>query len=336
MDCCQLALSTMDLARTHWWYRRALGFLPAGERRRRGGPEFAAVPGLPEVALDVWCLVSRQTFVQIEMIEFAKPRMRPRPPTWQRSDIGYTTVGIHVPDFEAAVARIERVGGRFVTAPVGRLGDRRVCLHDPDDTLLELMEQHPVGGRPTADGDALPAIGFVSLSVRDIDRSLRLWVDALGCTILARHAVHQEEHESLWGLAGAVRETAVVAAGDVAIELVCYRQPAGRSRPAGSLLSDQGILNVALGSTNKDEFDEVYARARDHGFYAETEPWTVPGVATVVYVWDGQGLTVELLHVEPDALERMGFVANVAAMHPSERAGVAAAGREAVDVGGRR
>ena len=32
-----------------------------------------------------------------------------------------------------------------------------------------------------------------------------------------------------------------------------------------------------------------------------------PGVATVVYVNDDQGFSVELLHVEPQALERMGF-----------------------------
>lgn len=315
MDCCQLALSTMDLTRTHWWYQRALGFLAAGERRQRGGPEFAAVPGLPEVSLEVWCLVGRQSFVQIEMIEFARPCMRARSSTWRRSDIGYSTVGIHVRDFDAAVERIANVGGELMTAPVGARADRRVCLLDPDGTLLELMEADPLG-RSGSDAPGRldrPAIAVVSLTVRDRDRARDFWVEVLGATPLADDAVHAAEHEMLWGLAGAVRRTAVVRAGDVAVELVQYDSPASRGRPAGYLLSDQGILNVALGCVDKAEFDEVFARALAHGFRGHTEPWTVPNLATVVYLTDDQGFSVELLHVEPGALGRMGFVPDIVA-----------------------
>jgi catechol 2,3-dioxygenase-like lactoylglutathione lyase family enzyme len=312
MECCQLALSTMDLTRTHWWYQRALGFVAAGERRQRGGPEFAAVPGLPEVSLDVWCLVGRQPFVQIEMIEFARPRMRPRPATWRRSDIGYTTVGIHVPDFDAAVTRIDNVGGQFLTDPIGRRGDRRVSLLDPDDTLVELMEAAPEWQPLAIPGDRVgwPAIATVSLSVRDLGRARAFWVDVIGASPLPDDAVHRVEHEALWGLAGSVRHTAVVRAGTIAVELVRYDSPISRGRPAGYFLSDQGILNVAIGSTDKREFDAVYARATAQGFRGHTEPWTVPGVATVVYLTDDQGFSVELLHVEPGSLARMGFAPN--------------------------
>jgi catechol 2,3-dioxygenase-like lactoylglutathione lyase family enzyme len=300
----------MDLTRTHWWYERALGFLAAGERRQRGGPAFAAVPGLPEVSLEVWCLVGRQPFVQIEMIEFERPRMRSRPAGWRRSDIGYSMVGIHVADFDAAVERIFNVGGQFMTDPIGPRGDRRVCLLDPDDTLLELMEAHPWSdGRVSAtDRAGTPAIASVSLSVRDLDRARLFWLDVLGASLLADDAVHRSEHEVLWGLSDAVRQTAVVRAGDVAIELVQYERPASRGHRAGYMLSDQGILNVALGCLDKREFDETYARAVAHGFRGHTEPWTVPDVATVVYLTDDQGFSVELLHIAPGALERMGFV----------------------------
>jgi hypothetical protein len=76
------------------------------------------------------------------------------------------------------------------------------------------------------------------------------------------------------------------------------------------MISDQGILNVAFGTTNKREFDVVYGRAIASGFEGAAEPWTVPGVATVVYLTDTQGFSVELLHVEKEALVRMGFVPN--------------------------
>ena len=82
-----------------------------------------------------------------------------------------------------------------------------------------------------------------------------------------------------------------------------------RGRRAGYLLSDQGILNVALGSTSRDDFDRTYTNAVAHGVRGLTAPWTVPDLATVVYLADPQGFSVELLHVEPGALARMGFVA---------------------------
>jgi hypothetical protein len=74
------------------------------------------------------------------------------------------------------------------------------------------------------------------------------------------------------------------------------------------MLSDRGILNVALGCTDRHEFDEVYANALAQGFRGHTDPWTVPNLATVAYLTDDQGFSVELLQVEPAALPRMGFM----------------------------
>ena len=92
------------------------------------------------------------------------------------------------------------------------------------------------------------------------------------------------------------------------VELVQYVEPRGRPRPAGYLLSDQGVLNVALGSTNKDDFDATYERLTRAGFRSNRSPWTLADVATVAYMNDDQGFRVELLHVEPTALVRMGFL----------------------------
>jgi catechol 2,3-dioxygenase-like lactoylglutathione lyase family enzyme len=323
MECCQLALSTMDLSRTHWWYQRALGFLAAGERRYRDAPQFAAVPDLPDAALDVWCLVGRQPFMQIEMIEFTRPRMRPRREGWQRSDVGYAAVGIHVQDFDGALNRIARTSGELLSEPVGRPGHRRVCLFDPDGTLVELMERHPLTSTITTEAHHdVPAICSVSLVVPDLEGARRFWVGVLGCVEMAGNALHEPEHESLWGLAGARPETSVVRSGTMLVELVQYRGPVSRARRAGYLISDQGILNVAFGSTNGEEFDRAYSKAVAHGFRGHTAPWTVPDVATVVYLSDPQGFSVELLHVHPGALARMGFIANATAdVDDWERAG---------------
>jgi catechol 2,3-dioxygenase-like lactoylglutathione lyase family enzyme len=312
MDCCQIALSSVDLTRSHWWYRTALGFRTAGERRRRAGAHWAKVPGLPEASFDVWCLVGRQRFMQIEFFEFRRPRMRRLPPDRRLCDFGYSMVGIHVPRFDDSLERIMRVGGAPLTEPLGQPGERRVCLRDPDGILLELMED-PVLVAPdpsdSADSDQahLPSIASVTVAVPDLDRVRAFWVDVLGFDELPATTVHQQHHEALWDLQGASRECAVLRAGEVALEFARYLEPVGRSRPAGHMISDQGVLNIALGSTSKESFYAVYERALAHGFQGHAEPWTLPNVATVVYLTDPQGLSVELLHVEPSALERMGF-----------------------------
>lgn len=308
MQCCQIALSTMDLVRSRWWYQQSLGFVPVGEARHREGQIYADVPGLPEASFDVACVVGRQTFAQIEMFEFARPRMRPRPATWRPCDIGYSMFGIHVPDFDAALRRLQVVGGTLMTAPIGKSGCRRVCLLDPDGILIELMEDDPMGSLERRTTAALPAIACVTVSVFDLDEARACWTGAFGFEQARSNVLHGAEHEQLWGIPGATRETLVLRTGTIGLELVRYSSPAGRSRPAGYMLSDQGILNIALGSTDRLEFDAYYRRALEHGFRANREPWELPGIATVVYLRDTQGFSVELLHVEPHSLERMGFM----------------------------
>jgi catechol 2,3-dioxygenase-like lactoylglutathione lyase family enzyme len=306
---CQVAISTLDLARAHQWYRQCLGLQTAGDRRHREGDSYAAVPGLPEASFDVWCLVDRQEFFQLELFEFAKPRMRTMRADWRCSDIGYSSVGIHVEDFEGALGRAQSTSGELLTEPIGPAGRRRVCLRDPDGILLELMEDDVRGRRADAASDvSVPAaIRSVTLSVRDLEKARRFWVDTLGLTEAGNSAIHGEEHESLWGLADASREKLVAWAGDVAVELVQYERPVGRARPSGYLISDQGILNVALGCTDKGRFEAAYERVVSGGYRVAAPPWALKGVATVVYAYDDQGFCVELLHVEPEALERMGF-----------------------------
>jgi catechol 2,3-dioxygenase-like lactoylglutathione lyase family enzyme len=246
------------------------------------------------------------------MFEFARPRPRSLPEGHGRQDFGYSMFGIHVNDMDVALERIARVGGVPLTAPTGEIGERRICLRDPDGVLLELMEDSVISDEGTAAGAAHggPSIEFVSISVRSIDQVRKFWIDILGLDELRDRQVHRRCHERLWGLDGASREALVLRGGDVALEFVKYTKPQCRWRPAGYLISDLGVLNIALGCTDRETFDATYERAAAHGFTGYREPLSIPNVATVVYLRDPQGLSVELLHVELGALERMGFVAS--------------------------
>jgi len=310
MPLCQIALSVTDLARTHHWYRRALGFFAAGRSRRLDAPELAVVPDLPEASLDVWCLVDRQDWFQFEVMEFRRPRMRLLDADRRPCDIGYAAIGLHVADFDEALDRFRRTSGRLLGAPIGPAGARRVCLRDPEGILLEIMEDDVrMSHAPRARVEGFSAARFIRVSVPDLDRARRFWVDALGLVEATGVSLHEPEHERLWGLDGAATCSLLLWADDFLVELVEYTRPVGRDRPAGYLLSDQGILNVAFGSQERSDFDAALGRIRRLGFRTNSQPWTLDGVASVVYVTDDQGFSVELMHVEPGALAEMGFVA---------------------------
>jgi catechol 2,3-dioxygenase-like lactoylglutathione lyase family enzyme len=305
---CQIALSVRDLQRTHAWYRQVFGFLPAGGTRLFRGPLTSRVQGLPGVISTCWWLVDQQDFFQLEMFEFKRPEVKPLPPDWRPCDVGYSMVGFHVADFDAALARLEKAHIRHIAPPLGRNGTRRVCVRDPEGVLLEIMEHDP--GEPGASHRPRPelpvATRFITVSVPDLERSRRFFVETLGLPEAKDVALHLPEHEALWGLPGARRRSSVLWAGDRLIELVEYIDPVGRPWPEGHRISDQGILNIALGFRDKKLFDAVYRRCVSAGYRGNWRPLNL-GAWSVVYLNDDQGFSVELLFVRSWYDGRMGF-----------------------------
>ena len=190
--------------------------LPAGGTNLFAGPLASAVQGLPGAASTCWWLVDGQDFFQIELFEFRSPPVRSLPPGRRPCDIGYTTLGVHVSDLDAALSRAERAGSRPLGGPIGEPGARRVCVRDRDGVLVELMEDDPRGAVPRSRPrpDLPAAVRSVTLSVGDLDRSRRFFCDVLGLGVGEGFELHRPEHEVLWGLAGAERRSAVLTAGD--------------------------------------------------------------------------------------------------------------------------
>jgi catechol 2,3-dioxygenase-like lactoylglutathione lyase family enzyme len=304
---CQVAFSVTDLRRTDRWYREMFGFVPAGGTRTFRGPIASRVQGLPGAASTCWWLVDRQDFFQLELFQFERPRARPRPADWRPCDVGYARVGLHVADFEATVRTLTAAGHPPLGDPLGPSGGRRVCVRDPDGVVLELMEDDPrMGGGQRSRPQVPVAVRSVTLSVSDLARSRRFFVDTIGLAEARAVRLHGPEHEALWGLAGAQSMSLVLAAGDWFIELVQYTDPVGKPWPAGYRISDQGILNIALGFRDKTAFDAVYARALAAGYRGNWRPLNLLAWA-VVYLNDDQGFSVEMLFVRPWYDGRMGF-----------------------------
>jgi short-subunit dehydrogenase/catechol 2,3-dioxygenase-like lactoylglutathione lyase family enzyme len=304
----QIALSVTDLRRAQRWYREVLGLEPAGGTNLFAGPLASMVQGVPRSASTCWWLVDRQDLFQVELFEFRSPLVRSLPRDWRPCDIGYTTVSFCVADLERTLARAAATGTAPLSDPVGEPGARRVCVRDPEGVLIELMEDDPRAPEPR--GRPRPGLGAVArsvtLSVPDLERSRRLFAGTLGLEPANGLDLHGPEHEALWGLDGARRESLLLWADDVLVELVHYTEPAGRPWPPGYRISDQGLLNIAFGFRRRAEFEAAHRRCLEAGLSANGPPLRL-GAWSVVYVNDDQGFSVELLHVEPWYERQMGF-----------------------------
>lgn len=303
---CQVAMSVTDLRRTQRWYRRVLGLRPAGGTNTFRGPVLAMVQGLPGVASTCWWLLDAQRGFQLELFQFHRPVARTFDPPRAPHDLGYTMVSVHVPDFDAAVARARACGSPPLTASVGLSGERRICVRDPEGTLIELMEDDPrsVQARARARGGA--ALRSVRVSVADLERARRTFVDGLGCEEVHRYRLHGPEHEALWGLDAPKLDTLLLQAHDAFVEIVQYRDPLGAPRPADYRISDQGLLNVAFTFDGVREWARACRQVRQHGARANGIPLNF-GVGGLTYLEDPQGLSIELLYLRPWLARRYGF-----------------------------
>lgn len=299
---CQVSFSVTDLERTHRWYQDVFGFLDSGGTRLFRGPIASAIQGIEGARADARWLVDQQDFRQLEMFGFESPE--PRLYDRRPCDVGYAMLGIYVDDFDSVVSRLEPL-----TEPMGPPGKRRVCVRDPETTLLELMEDDPreseSGSRPRPEVPV--AIRSMTLSVPDLDRSRRFFAETLGLEVESdADLLHSPHHESLWGLEGAKVKKLLLWADDFLIELRQYMDPIGEPWPPGYRICDRGYFNVAFGFREETNLYALYRRVLEAGYTSNSEPFEFPGWS-VVYVNDDACFSVELLHVSPRADGFMGF-----------------------------
>ncbi|HST56567.1 MAG TPA: SDR family NAD(P)-dependent oxidoreductase [Solirubrobacteraceae bacterium] len=294
------AYSVRDLHRTYDWYHATLGLEYARGTNLFVGPHNSWIQGLRGATSACWWLNDRQDAFQLEVFEYRKPLMRTHSGARRPCDIGYASISFHVDDLDAALQRAERHGSPRLSDPIGAPGTRRVCVRDPDGILVELMEddprEHTERERPRTHVQGVAR--SVTLSVADLERSRRLLVDGLGLREADDVQLHTPEHEALWGLAGATRDTALFWADDFLVEVVSYRQPRAAEREPSYRISDQGIFHICFGTYDTAEFHAVLKRCRAAGFRGNS-PVISYGAAGGLYLVDEQSFTIELLHKHP-------------------------------------
>lgn len=303
---CQVALCSSNLPRSIELFTTVLGFVDAG-----GGPfwgsQLAAVQELgDDASCLVWRLVGRSEFMQLELFAHSVPAQRPQPPDWNPSDLGWVRWGVKVEDFDECLRRLADFGITTMTEPM-TFGDRirRVCFRDPFvGAVVEIIEE---AHRSSTDenGGCKADVAYATASVADLRGSTSFFAESLGLEPVDPLDVHGPAMEVLWGLAGSECSAMAFKSGSGHVELVSYR-PVGRRRPADYRLSDQGLMNIALGFHSRTQLDALAAVLSER--FPLTFPLDPGDGPAAGYTHAPDGLSVELMAVPPGFEKACGFV----------------------------
>lgn len=252
----QIGMNSRDLAGS-LRFHAALGFLNAGGQGLWG--EAIRTQGLEADSRAImWWMVGPQPFFQLEFFHHTHPVQRPLPKDWNPADRGWTRCGYVVDDLDEIVAALALQGISALGGMTGGPGRRRVAFREPYvGVVVELMER---AAAPAWCHAASPALVYAATSVSDLDGARDYYRDvAPGASILGLESLHSPEHEALWGLDGRGRDGEVFLLGEIAVEVVRYRD-LGRPRREDYRTSDQGVVNIALGSRSIPEIRATFDR----------------------------------------------------------------------------
>ncbi|MFA5524928.1 MAG: hypothetical protein WDA24_11275 [Tissierellales bacterium] len=260
----QVGMNTADIAGSLRLYSEVFGFRNAGSQALWG--EAIKIQNLGNDARTlIWWMVGAQPLFQLEFFHHSIPAQRPLHADWQPCDHGWVRLGIVVASLEASLTALARNGitplGEVITDSKGK----RVAFRDPFvGNIVEIIEE------TASPGDSIdtlyPRLLYATSSVASLDEALVFYRDIVGLSPTSDNSLHQPSHEALWGLAGAEAESLIIPVGSVYLEVVEYTSPLGRPRPTDYRTSDQGIVNVALGSREVEEVAAVIERLHGAGY----------------------------------------------------------------------
>ncbi len=251
----QIGMNTSDLAGSLRFYREVFGFSNAGGNALWG--DIMRIQGLdPGARSLIWWMVGAAPFFQLEFFHHTTPIQRPLPADWRPCDHGWVRFGVAVTQLAAIERGLEQWGIKPLMASAGEPRSRRLAFRDPFVGVIVEVSESPGGPCPRAT--------YATSSVADLESARRFYGGVIGAELEPLARLHGPLDEALWGLPGAVREGFVARFGEMALEIVEYREPRGRPR-RDPLISDQGIMNVALGSRDLGAIRALLGRIRADG-----------------------------------------------------------------------
>ena len=168
-------------------------------------------------------------------------------------------------------------------------------------TALLVVAGGPERAAATGGRVAVDAVATVGMTVSDLGRSTRFFVDVLGFELegSGREELAGRPFELMHGLFGARAQITTLKLGRERIELTEYLAPRGRPYPVDTRGNDRWFQHIAIITS---DMDRAYARLRAHGVaHASTGPQRLPkwnpGAADIqaFYFRDPDGHFLEVL-----------------------------------------
>jgi catechol 2,3-dioxygenase-like lactoylglutathione lyase family enzyme len=261
----QIGLNTCDMAGSLRLYSEAFGFSNAGAQCTWGETIRSQGLSADSRAL-MWWLVGCQKCFQLEFFHHTRPIQRPLRADWRPNDHGWVRLGIAVQDFERSESMLAQHNIPILRDPKSSNRFRRLAFRDPYiGAIVEVIDYGANFAKEyDADLSAGPGIVYATSSVSNIEGAKTFYRETLGFEIEPIESLHRLDDEVLWGLGNATREGFIARPENkgIRLEIVQYKNPSGRPRPPDYRTSDQGILNVALGSRDCTEVSDAFARLK--------------------------------------------------------------------------
>ena len=234
----RVSITVSDLQRAERFFRDGFGFT-THEEKTLDDPAWAELMGVPPTTKG-HAKRLRLGAQEIGLTAFDPPG-RPYPEPRASNDRVFQHFAIVVEDIEAAWSNLQRLSPTPISTqgPV-RLPDKTggvsACkFRDPDGHPLEFLHLPPGVGDPVWQrGAGAQPLGFdhTAIVVEDVDRSISFYSGLLGMRLGGQSLNTGVEQEQMDGLPGCVVDVVGLKPVDVPtpyVELLCYRQPPGRT-----------------------------------------------------------------------------------------------------------
>jgi catechol 2,3-dioxygenase-like lactoylglutathione lyase family enzyme len=253
-----------DLDKSLAFYRDLLG-VPAPPNA--APVEFGADPvllnflGAPKAQVRVATVRIPGTTMNVEIIEFKDIDRKPGQPRLQ--DPGATMLGLLVRDVDTLLSHLKQQGVPVVTAagaPVNINGNRSVVIKDPDGFHIALVQPSQLP-ETTAPASSNVIGSRFTLTVADMEQTMRLYRDVLGFTPQSRDFVLDKNMNDLLNTPGAQvrRSTAQVPGSALNMEFLEFKNI--ERKPIGLRIQDPGATRLQLRVRDSDETVKALVKA---------------------------------------------------------------------------
>lgn len=302
---CQVAIVSKQAKLLRNWYCNMFGFLPASQTIF-AGPLATRVQGVvKDLNFCYWAVDGKRQF-QLEFFNFISPQVNPKLENWQPFDHGYNIIGIHSWDFEQTLARLQGSTECKLLAVKGEQGQRWLMVVDPDGNYVELSEADPLVEQDKNYPEIPATVRYVRMSVADINQAQLLWQSSFGLTENSSAQLPEYHDEVLFPKHAPIYQQCLLKGQGILLELRQYSQPLPQARLASHNVTDQGIMNIAIGADSVVEWNDYYNGAIQQRCHPNGKPLDV-GVFKVMYVNEPAKENIEILYPRPWAYSITGF-----------------------------